>query len=86
MDKFTKRRNDLIKLSPRSESLIRKSQIKLLGEHLLQMNSWAAVLGEGSRDCENMKLDIRKVLENGGFLIGAAKGLLIYMTELSTNL
>lgn len=50
------------------------------------MNSWAAVLGEESRDCANIKLDIRKALENGGFFIGEAKGLLIYMTELSTTL
>lgn len=50
------------------------------------MSSWAAVLGEGSRDCANVKLDITKASENGGFLIGKAKGLPIYVTKLSTSL
>lgn len=64
----------------------RKSQIKPLGEHLLQMNSQTAVLGEDGTVYVNVKLDIRKASENGGSLIGEAKGLLIYMTELSISL
>ena len=44
----------------------------------LEMSNWAAVLEEDSMDCAIMKLDIMDTSENGDFLIGEAKRLLIY--------